>query len=417
MRKYNLFNFLEKRVSSSDVSTIAVEALEQAAVKELALHIAISYIANTLSKCEIKTYENGEETKGLMYYLLNVSPNPNQNASQFINQVIENYYYNPEGALVVMHNDRLYCADGFDVDDSNPLKEYIYSNVSFNCQQPKKRYKASEVFHFKLDNKNVRSLIDLLYEQYGNVFALALQTFKATNGRKYKLILEQYKAGDPNFAKLFNDVIKEQLRTFIETDNSVYPQFKGIDLQEFQTSGRADTNDIISMRKEIFDTTAQAFKIPLSMMYGNITNINEIVKVYLSFCIDPLADMLSEEITRKRYTMQEWQNGNYVEVDTSCINYVDILEVADQADKAIASGLTSIDELRPRVRLKPLETDFSTSHFITKNYDLADNLLKNLQEDKGVNEDEQDVLPTDQDETDGNNQHLRRHHKLSLDGK
>jgi len=395
VRKFNLFNFLEKKVDAAEISTVTAKMMEQAAFKELALHIAISYIANSLSKCEFKTYENGKETKGLLYYLLNVSPNPNQNASQFINQIIENYFYK-HGSLVVMNNDRLYCADSFDVDDVNPLKEYVYHNVAFNCQQPRRQYKASEVFHFKLDNKNVKSLIESLYSQYGEILGMALQTFKATNGRKYKLLLEQYQAGDPRFAQLFEESIRGQLKTFIENDNAVYPQFKGMDLQEFQTSGRANTDDIIAMRKEIFDTTAQAFKIPLSMMYGNITNITEIVKVYLSFCIDPLADMLSEEITRKRYTFEEWQKGNYVELDTSCINHIDIFEVAAGVDKLIASGVTSIDEIRPFMRLNPLETDFSTSHFMTKNYELAENILENLQEEGGKT-DEEELLLNDEE--------------------
>lgn len=387
MRKFNVFNFLEKKIDAAEISAVTGKVMEQIAFKELALHIAISFIANTLSKCEIKTYEEGKETKGLLYYLLNVSPNPNQNASQFMNNIIENYFYD-NGSLVVMHNDRLYCADSFDIDDTNPLKDFIYHNVTFSNQQAKQQYKASEVFHFRLDNQSVKNLVDLLYNQYGEIIGLALQTFKATNGRKYKLLIENYKAGDPAFAKLYEEVIKAQLKTFIENDNSVYPQFKGTDLQEFRAeAGRANTTDIIAMRKEIFDTTAQAFKIPLSLMYGNITNINEVMKVFLSVCIDPLADMLSEELTRKRYTFDEWQRGCYVEVDTSCINYVDILEVADKADKAIASGLASIDDLRPRVRLKPLNTAFSTSHFMTKNYDLAENMLKNLQQEGG-NEDE-----------------------------
>lgn len=394
MRKYSLFNFLEKKMDAAEISTVTGKMIEQVAFKELALHIAISYIANTLSKCEFKTYEDKEEKKGLLYYLLNVSPNPNQNASQFINQVIENYFYNPDGALVVMHNDMLYCADSFDFDDTNPLKEVTYSNIMIGNQQIKKKHRASEVFHFKLDNQHVKTLVDALYTQYGEIIGLALQTYKTTNGRKYKLLLEQYKAGDPAFAQVFENVIKAQLKTFIENDNAVYPQFKGTDLQEFQTSGRTDANDIIAMRKEIFDTTAQAFKIPLSMMYGNITNINEIVRVYLSFCIDPIADMLSEEITRKRHTYEEWQKGNYIEVDTSCINYVDIMEAAAGLDKAIASGVATIDELRPRVRLKPLENDFSTSHFITKNYELAENMLKNLQSGE-VKENEQELLLND----------------------
>jgi hypothetical protein len=130
------------------------------------------------------------------------------------------------------------------------------------------------------------------------------------------------------------------------------------------------------MRKEIFEITAQALKIPLPMMYGNITNMNEIVKVYLSICADPLADMVSEELTRKYYTFEEWAKGNFVKVDTSCINHVDILELADKVEKILGCGALNIDDVRERIGMAPLNTDFSTSHFITKNFDLAQNVLK-----------------------------------------
>lgn len=381
--EFNFYDFLGKKIDTAQVTTVAVNAMQEAAVRELALQIAVSYIANTLSKCEIKTYENGKEVKGQFYYLLNVEPNPNQNASQFINQVIENYFYDNE-ALVVLHRDKLYCADGFTVDESQPLKGFRYSNLNFGAESLVKERPAKDVFHFKLDNKDVKKQIDLLNGKYAEIFTLALETFKATNGRKYKLLLESYRAGDPAFAQVFDSVIKKQLETFIKYDNAVYPQFKGTDLQEFQTQFRADSSDIIAMRKEIFEATAQAMKIPLSMMYGNITNIADVVKVFLTFAIEPPARMLSKELTRKRYSFEEWQRGSYVEIDTSCISYADILECAEKVDKAIASGVTNIDELRPRFRMKPLNTDFSTAHFITKNYDLAENMLKNLESNEEV---------------------------------
>ena len=379
MRKYNLFNFLEKKINTAEIDTIIAQKMEQAAFKELALYIAISYIANTLSKCEIKVYKDFKEVHDEWYYLLNVSPNPNQNASQFINQVIENYFYKRDGALCVLNNDRLYCADDFDIEDDNPLKEFCYHNVHFNSYQAKKKYKASEVFHFKLDNRNVRNLIEALYATYGEIVELALQTFKRTNGKKYKLILDQYDAGDPKFAQLFEASIRDQLKTFIDNDNSVYPQFAGMDLQEFSTASAGNSSDIIAIRKEIFDTTAQALKIPLPMMYGNITNMNEIVKVFLSICIDPIADMLSEELTRKRYGFEEWKNGNFVVVDTSCINHIDILEAADKVDKLIGCGVANIDDMRNRIGWQPLNTDFSKAHWLTKNYRLATNALQELE--------------------------------------
>lgn len=373
-RRFNLFNFLEKKMEVAEIGPISQKLFEQMAFKELALHIGVSYIANTLSKCEFRTYEKGEEVKGKLYYMLNVSPNPNQNSSQFINKFIEQYYYRGH-SLIVPNGDFIYCADDFDIDDSNPLKENTFFNVAFNCHQLKKKYKASEVFYMKLDNRDVKGLVDSLYMQYGEIIDMAIKSFKRTNGTKYKLLLEQYRAGDQAFQQAYDTVIREQLKSFVENDNAVYPQFKGTDLVEFSTKSPQNTSDIVSMRKEVFEVVAQALKIPLSMMYGNITNMNEIVKVYLSICIDPLADMIGEEITRKYYDFSEWQNGYKVVVDTSCINHVDILEVADKVDKAISSGLTNVDEMRNRLSMPELNTEFSRAHWMTKNYALAEDML------------------------------------------
>lgn len=374
MRKYNLFNFMEKKLTDAQIEAVASQVMSEVSFRELALHIAISYIANTLSKCEIKTFKDGKETQDKLYYLLNVSPNHNENSSQFINKFIENYYYNG-GALLVPHNDMLYCADSFDIDDSNPLKEFYYHNVTFGTATAKRRYKASEVFHMKLDNRDVKKLVDMLYSQYGNMIALAMESFKRTNGKKYKLILERYTAGDTQFVQDFENVIKGQLKTFIENDNAVYPQFKGTDLQEFSTAAPTNSNDVIALRKEIFETTAQAFKVPLPLLYGNMTNIKEITAQYLTFCIDPLADMIGEEFTRKYYTFEEWKKGNRVVIDTTCISHVDILDVANAVDKLISSGVFCVDEIRSLIGYNPLNTEFSVKHFMTKNYEPAENAL------------------------------------------
>ena len=386
MAKFNLFSFLEKKIDVAEVHPVTQKILEQYAFKALGLHIAISYIANTISKCEVKVYQNGKEVKDKLYYKLNVSPNPNQNGSQFFNKIIEDYFYKGR-ALVVPYGENIYTVDSFDIDDTDYLKGNEYYNLRIHNQTLEKRYSANDIFHFELDNINVKHLVDGLYAIYSEVIGQAVSTYKRSNGSKYKLKLEQYKAGDKLFEKHYNEVLAEQLSTFIKNDNAVYPEFKGTELQEFAQKTVKDVSDVVNMRKEIFEVIAQAFKIPLSMMLGNITNMNEIVKVYLSICIDPLADMMSEEFTRKYFTMQEWQNGCKIMIDTSCINNVDILEVADQVDKAISSGVTTIDELRERIGKETLNTDFSNAHFMTKNYALAEDLLNNNLEGEGNHED------------------------------
>ena len=371
-RKYNLFNFLERKVLASEIVTQKLP--EQLAFKEMAMFIGISYIANAISKCEFKVYEDGQEARNKLYYMLNVSPNPNQNSSQFINKFIERYYYDGS-SLIVPHRNHIYCADSFDLDDSNPLVENTFYNVTFGNQQPQKKYRASEVFHVQLDNMKAKYFVDSMYADYGQIIGQALSTFKRTNGAKYKLLLEQYRAGDPAFEKAYKEVIQKQLKSFVENDNAVYPQFKGTDLTEFSSKNPTSTSDIIAMRKEIYEVAAQALKIPLPMMYGNITNMNEIVKVFLSFCIDPLADMIGEEFTRQYFSFDEWKNKCFVKVDTSCINHIDILEVGDKVDKAISSGAASIDEMRERLGMHELGTEFSQAHWMTKNYALAEDML------------------------------------------
>ena len=70
-----LFTFLEKRIDEANpepVDTIVAELKDCLSFKLLAFHIATSYIANTISKCEIKRFVKGEEVKDEFYYLFNM---------------------------------------------------------------------------------------------------------------------------------------------------------------------------------------------------------------------------------------------------------------------------------------------------------------------------------------------------------
>lgn len=375
-----LTDWLEKRVTNAEMETITGKTVEILYFKELALYIAKSFIANTISKCEFLVYEDGKEVQNELYYALNVSPNYNQSSSQFLNKLI-NTLFDKNEVLVVPKAKQLYIADSFSVEEK-PLHENVFCGICIENVQIEKKFKAGDVFYFKLDDIGVKKLIDGLYSTYNQLMACAIAAYRRGNGQKYKLVMDNMKAGDQKFAEQFNTTIKEQLRTFIENDSAVYPQYRGTDLQTIGGGTGATSDDVIKVRKEIFDLVAQAFKIPLPMMYGNITNMQEIVKVYLSFCIDPLADMLSEELTRKTNTFKTWNGGkNYVKVDTSRINHFDILDVADKADKLVASGVCSIDEVRRVLDMTALGTEFSQKHWITKNYsDVSESLTEGVEE-------------------------------------
>lgn len=353
------------------------EQLQEFFYKELAIQTAITLIANAIAKCEIKVFEENREVKNELYYILNVSPNKNENSSQFWHKAIEKMVYEKEAILVDIKNN-LYCADSYSKDEY-PIKGHIYRGVVIDTLQLNKAFKSDEVLRLQLNNAHIKKLIDGLYREYGQLLSYAAKSYKKSNQTKYKLILENVKAGDPNFQKLYENVIQKQLRNFSENDNTVYPQYKGQILEDFSPKTNVkDSADFRNLRKEMFEIVAQSFQIPVSLMFGNITNMNEIVKVFLTFCIDPIADMLSEELTRKTTgTYEEWAKGNYIKVDTSTINHIDILDVAEKADKLIASGTCCIDEVREIIGFEKLNSEFSKQHFITKNYDTFEDRLIN----------------------------------------
>lgn len=372
-----IFSFVEKKVKMAELVNVTAEGVAtQLYFKDLALQIGISYYANAISKCEFKVFEGGESVKNDLYYMLNVSPNPNQNSSQFLNALVTRYFRRGESLVYPdTTRKRLYVADGFSVDEK-PLGENVFSGISIEGETLTKKRKASEVFHFRLDDVRIKSLIDGAFGHYDKIMLSALEAFVRRNGQKYKLILDQYKAGDPEFTKQFNEVIKKQLEAFMTGANAVYPQFKGTDLVDISGGGNGASSDVIAIRKEMFETVAQAMKIPLAMMYGNITSIKDVINMFLTFAIDPFADMVGEEFTRKLYPFDAWRNGNYVQVDTSCISHVDILDVAGSVLNAVGSGAVCLDEIRERLGKQPLNNDLGRQHFVTRNYATPEEVLK-----------------------------------------
>lgn len=378
-----------KNENGEIVESIIEEKVQEIFYKELAIQTAISLIANAIAKCEIKVYEQNQEVKNKLYYCLNVEPNKNENSSQLWHKAIEKMIYENESILIDV-NDNLYCVDSY-VTEERPILGNLYKGIVLGNFQFNKTFKSNEIIRLKLNNAHIKKCIDGLYEQYGELLSYAAKSYKKSNGTKYKLVLDQVKASDENFQKTYREVVQKQLKDFMENDNSVYPQYRGYDLQYIDSkTSTKDSTDFRELRRDIFEIVAQAFQIPTSLMLGNITNMNEIVKVFLTFCVDPISDMFSEELTRKTSAgFEEWSKGNYIKIDTSTINHIDILDVAEKADKLIASGTCCIDEVREIIGFDRLNTTFSKQHFVTKNYDTVENRLTgDNQKMEGGEEDE-----------------------------
>lgn len=382
MRKIGYIrDFLDRYITKKTKigGTVVIDIPDNLVYMELALYTGISLIANAIAKCEFKVYKNGSEVRNEDYFLLNYSPNPNENASKFWHKVI-NKVYKERQALVVEHQGKLFCADSWSVARESVLYGDIYENVTVDNYTFPKKFTRKEVYLFEIDNEDVHQIVSGMYASFGKLLTSALQNYKNSNGQKFKLKISDVKAGDKDFNENFKEYVLKDMKTFMENENAVYPEFEGYELTRMEPQ-RTTTSpaDVLAVKKDVFDTVGIALKIPISLMMGNSNNTKEVVNTFLTFAVDPVAEMISETLT-KRGGPGNFAKGNRYEVWTNTIRHIDIFEISTNADKLISSGGFSIDEVRKEARYPECQEEWSTKHWITKNYELIEKLLKAIME-------------------------------------
>lgn len=376
------YSFLEeyfpkwfKKETVGKAEPILIEIPETLQIKEMALYTASSILANAISGCEFRVYQKGKRIKDNDWYRLNIAPNKNENASLFWNKVINRMIRSPNGALVVHINNELHCAKSFNVDQENPIHGNLYGSVVLDGGIAlEKVFQAEEVMLFRLEDKTAEKYISTISAEYEAIFKSAVRAFKESNGNRYKLKLNSIATGDEEFAEDYEEYIKEQLENYIKNENAVYVEYQGYELKKEDGKQPKSAEDLLRIKKDIFEMTGQALKIPSSLMKGEVTSIKDVSNVLLTFAVDPIAEMIQRTLNKMR-GMADVLNGTYYVVYTGKIKHRDTIEDAPNIYNLIASGFANIDEVRNEEGYEEIGEDWSKEHYITKNYGKIEDVL------------------------------------------
>lgn len=380
-----LLDWLGQEVTQADMDGGGT-AEERTSWQMLAVCIAVSYVANAISKSEFRVYRRGKEVPDdYLYYALNVSPNTNESASHLKRTLIERYYLKGE-ALLLAENDQLFCAEGFTRQPMG-LADDVFTGITVNSMHSDmRRLRAGDVMYFAQGDVRIRSVVSKAVADYSQLLGVATRSYATGNTPKYTFNSQALQRGDRVDEEQQRKLTAERFRDFITaTRAAVLPQSSGRELTRFDAGSPAAVADITGIRDDMFKTVAQAWQIPLSMMTGNITNMSEIVQTFLTFCVDPIAVMIGDELTRKVMGYWDWKQGDRIVVDTSRVKHIDLFDVAPNVEKLISSGMFTIDDVRSKLGEQPLDTDFSQAFYLTKNFTPAEDMRENTDKGKEVN--------------------------------
>lgn len=373
-------NFLEdeKEDKKIDYKFVCQKLASEIMIRELAFNMVVNKISSALSKCKVNVYYNGKRAKDEEWYRWNVQPNVNQSANQFWSKLIY-YLYNYNEVLVITRGNELYVADSYVKNEDYAFFEHTFTGVTINGYALNKAYRMSEVFYFELNNRNIRNYLNGTLQLYSELINAAYSSYLVANGNKGVLKIDQFAENSEDFTEQFNQLLNEDFKIFFSNANAVLPLYEGFEYTQLDNKGtQSTTRDFKALLDDVISMTANAFNVPSSIANGTVQDTSKAIDEFLTFCIDPLIEMLTDEMNRKSFSPYQIINGHYFKFNTLAIKHIDILDIANAIDKLLSSGFTCINDLRILIGLDPIDEEWANQFFMTKNYAPIEELLNAL---------------------------------------
>ena len=349
------------------------EAAQELQIRELCFWTCVNMIASAMGRCEFKTYKKFVEVQDDEYWLWNYEPNVNENSTMFMHNMIAKLYTRNE---VLMVNTRrrngkeaIVLADDWEKPKSYPSKQNEYRQVRVGEVTYDKTFRENEVLHLKLHSRDIKPVLDNLYQSYYRLYDAATRAYRWAQGQHWKVHVGQIAQGADGWQDSFAAMIKSQVKPFLDSDGAVLPEFEGYQYENMGGTGAKveDSRDIRELVEDIYDFTARGFQIPIVLTKGKVEGVGDARGRFMTGVIDPLCDQLQEEISRKRYGYEQWKMGTYLRVDSSAIQHFDLFANAASIEKLVGSGAYTINDIRKAANQATINEDWANEHWMTLN--------------------------------------------------
>ena len=365
-------------------------AAQEFQLRDLAFWACANMIANAVARCEFRTFRDGKEIQEREHYLWNVEPNVNQNSTAFLHKLVAKLLTDGECLVISTRQregyDALVVADSYMLNGCYPSKQNEYTDVQVGDVSYEKTFREREVLHLRLNHVNIKPVLDGLYTSYCRLITAAMKRYEWDKGQHWKVHVEQMAQGKEDFTAKFTAMIEEQVKTFLDSNGAILPEFDGYAYTNEGGKPTVDLADIQAQAKDIFAFTAKALQIPAVLIDGTVQGTEDAQARFLTGCIDPICDQLQEEINRKRYGYEAMRRGDYLRVDTSGILHFDMFANAGNLEKVVGSAVFTVNDILRAAGLPTIPETWADEHYLTKNIAALSESVTSVSGAKGGNE-------------------------------
>ncbi len=348
--------------------------------KILAIESAINLISKTVALAEFKTFEKGKEVRNKEYYKFNVNPNNSNSGYEFWRKVVRKLIYENETLIYKDSSGKFILADTFTREQKN-IDSYIYKDIAVSNYKYEKVCQEEEVIYLTWDNKEMVKIINSVYDDYQELIQASKMGY--LNNKYIKGILNidsKFSQKDKNIETITEHYSNELNKVLKAKNSAVMPLQEGLEwknLNEDKGKGAVDKfSDTRQFINDVFDYVAMALNIPPAILKFSVVESDKLINDYMTFCIKPITDVISDELNRKVYSEKQFIERTYVKVDISTIRVTELKDIAYGLDVLTRTGSNTIDDNLTALGREPIGDEIGQTRFVTKNYQPAEQMIK-----------------------------------------
>lgn len=335
--------------------------------REFALFSAISLIASAFSTCEFRTFNGGKEMFGDEYYRLNYHANNNQTAAEWKYELMSRLLFSGE-VLCTESNGGLIIADSFTRNSHLYGDTFDQLSRDGECIHPGELHRQ-EVAYCSHAFGNIKNYVYGLLRQYDRWLTMTDEKTKKGYGERGVFESGVILSGDTDEAQKQVDFIRQRFNKYFSSPNAVMTLFDG---EKYTKLDSKETGKEIDNLNSLIDSevklAANAFHIPPAMFRSETTGVQYITRNMISLAVKPPAIIIGQELNAALNKSAGIKKGTKIVIDYSGIQYVDVFDIAEKAEKLLYTSMFNVDELLRKVGEAPRNTPKSQQYILSKNF-------------------------------------------------
>lgn len=360
----------------SNVLEIIATDLTKVQLAVMAQEKAAGMIAKAIAKSEIVLTKGEKRRKDQEYYRLNIRPNDNETGTDFWFKVAHELVVTGDCVVVRMPNGKYYRANSYQMDDYVLFgKTYSHIVLTDGYNEVTLRYgvNSDDIMHFRYGTAKMRKFTDNVLNNLNDALnaVQSLETIANTPLLKFKVdanLQFRRRTADGKEIRLTLDNVLDEFKEKIDGKKlAIITEQTGTSLEFMDVKKQVTAAEVASLAEVINKECAAAYDIPLGVFNGQITEQSDATNEFITYAVSPVAEVINDTLGAKLVGEKDYIKGERAFVWLAHFKHIDVIDAANSLDKLRAIGFT-LDEIFEMVGYPALNTEFSTSRALTKNY-------------------------------------------------